>query len=465
MAAQKKYSVIIIGSGAALKIAPKLAKAGLKVALIEKGNLGGTCLNRGCIPSKMFIYPSYLSQMLKLGECPYFDIDYKGFDIEKLTQHIYRTTQEESQKIAKTYTSGNLKNVDLYRGSARFVGVRKIEVNSYILTAETIVIAVGARPFIPEIPGLEKTPYLTSTEALRIKEIPKETIIIGGGYIGCEIGSAYESFGSKVTYLTKDGFLNRLDSEVREEFTKNFLKRVSYFDNCQINSVSYNESSKKFGVCVVTQEGESKVLDCDGLLVAAGVVPNCDMLCVGKGGLLCDEKGFLKVDEYLETNVKGIYALGDCVGTFMFRHSANFQAEYLAELLLSKERKKISYPPIPFAIFTYPQIAGVGKCEDELISESIGYVKGIAFYRNSAIGQAITQNCGFVKLLFCSKTQKLLGASCIGYDASTLIHIPLVVLSHNLGLCDMEKVIYIHPTLGEIVRDAVKDAKRDLGLL
>ena len=454
----KKYDVIIIGAGAGAKISRFLAEKNFKVAIIEKDNIGGTCLNRGCIPSKMLIHPADIAFEIKQAKKFFLKAKYEGVDFEKLTKEIYQITNSDSKKIEKKYKNLEIKNLTYYKGQAKFIDIKKIKIGTEIITAEKIIIGVGAHPKIPNIEGLKNTPFMTSTQALRAKKLPKNLVVLGGGYIGCELGFAYEGLGSKITFLARSGFLGQLDKDIRFEFTKTFTKRVTLLENVETKKVSFDKKINKFTIKIL-QNNKQKKITCDMLLVATGVDTNCDTLDLEKTKLKTNNRGFLEVNNYLETKIKGIYGLGDCVGNYLFRHSANFEAEYLYDMFTKKNNKNIIYPPMPFAVFTNPQIGGVGKFEYELEKEKIDFVKGVCAYKNSAMGQALKSEAGFVKLLFCKKTKKLLGAHIIGFDASTLIHIPIIIITQKLGLNEMLNFIYVHPALPEVIRNAVRDAK------
>jgi len=458
----KKYDIIVIGSGAGAKIARPASQRGFKAAIIEKDKLGGTCLNRGCIPSKMFIHPADVAQ--EISNAKKFNINVNSkfkVNFAKLTKRINKTTDSDSNSIKSAYSSGKFKNLDYYHGIANFVEDKVIKINGKLISADKIVISVGARPIAPPIEGLKETPYMTSTEALRNRVLPKKMIVIGGGYIGCELGGAYQALGSDVHFFTRGGFIGRIDSEVREEFTKAFSKRVVVHESVQTTKVEYKR--KKFTI-YYKQKGKKKQDICDQLLVAIGVKPNNDLLKLENTKIKLNERGFIKVNKNLETSVKGVYALGDCVGNYMFRHSANFEAEYLFnELVIKKGRNKktINYPPMPWSMFTNPQVAGVGANEDELISKKIPYVKGVNKYIDSAMGQALLSEEGFVKLLFHAKTKKLLGAQIIGHEASILIHLAIIFMTNKATVDDLLEIIYVHPALPEIFRNAARKAQAE----
>lgn len=456
----KKYDVIVIGSGAGAKIARPAAQKGLKAAIIEKDKLGGTCLNRGCIPSKMLIHPADVA--LEMKHADKFQLKPKKnpeVNFAKLTRRINKVTDGDSNSIKAAYESGRIKGLDYYHGTATFESDKVIKINGKLITADKIVIGVGARPMVPPIPGLEGTPYMTSTEALRNRHLPKKMIVIGGGYIGCELGGAYQALGTNVHFFTRGGFIGRADTDLREEFTKSFGKRVVVHESVQTTNIEYKRG--KFTIHY-KQKGKRKQDSCDALLVATGVRPNNDLLKLENTKIKLSDRGFVKVNKNLETNVKGVYAFGDCVGNYMFRHSANFEAEYLFDELIVKKgrnKKPIKYPPMPWAMFTNPQVAGVGASEDELIAKKIPYVKGVNNYIDSAMGQALLSEEGFVKLLFHKKTKKLLGAQMIGHEASVMVHLAIIFMQQNAKVDDLLDIIYVHPALPEIFRNAARKAK------
>ena len=456
----KSYDIIVIGSGAGAKIARPAAQKGLKSAIIEKDKLGGTCLNRGCIPSKMLIHPADVAQEIKNAKKFNINVDTKfSVQFSKLTKRINEEVSNTSQGIREKYESGKIKNLDFYHGEAKFVEDKVIEINGKTITAEKIVIATGASPMVPPIPGLKETPYWTSTDALQASHLPERLTIIGGGYIGVELGHAFGSLGSKINFMTIDGFVERLDQDIREEFTNVFENRYKLHQG-KTTKVEYNKEQKEFKLSYEDTQGKKRTIKSDKLLVATGVKPNNDMLGLENTSIRLNDKGFIRVNKHLETGCPGIYALGDCVGNYMFRHSANFEAEYLFDKLVENTHSKpINYPPMPWAIFTNPQVAGIGASESELQEKGVEYIVGKNSYSKSAMGEALRSEHGFVKLLFDKKTKKLLGATIIGEQASVMIHMCSILLTKKAKLEDFFSFIYIHPALPEIVRNAARNAK------
>lgn len=458
----KKYDVIVIGSGGGAKITSPAAKLGLKVACIEKDALGGTCLNRGCIPSKMLIHPADLAAQLKDLEKFNIKADLNfTVNFKRLITRISNTVDADSSKIVEGYNRNS--NIDFFNGLARFKSNKVLEVNGIKLTADKIFIAVGARPHIPDIQGLTESPYMTSTEALRNTKLPKKMVVIGASYIAVELGHAYGALGCEVHFLVRSKFLRQEDSQVAEEFTNAFSKQYP----CHIGALPTNViyKNKEFSV-QYTQADKQTTIDCDALLIATGIIPNNDTLALENTDIKLNEKGLIVVDKYMQTAVDGVYAMGDCVGHYYFRHSVNFEGEYLFDSVIrNKDRKPINYPPVGHAIFSHPQVAGIGKTEDQLKADGIDYIVGLNYYKNSAMGMALLSDSGFCKILFDKNNRKILGAHIVGDEASNMIHMIIAFMTKKGTLDDLLGMIYIHPALPEIVRNAARKAKAQFDIL
>jgi len=456
----KKYDVITIGSGGGAKISSPAASMGFKVAVIEKDRLGGTCLNRGCIPSKMLIHPADVAVAVK--EARRFDIhnDPKfSVDFAKLVNRISATVDADSDKIEASYNKHP--NIDFYRGSAKFLENKVIEVNGEQMTAEKIFIAVGTRPSIPNIPGLEGTPFMTSTEALRHTTLPRSMIILGGGYIACELGHAYGALGTKTHFLVRSSLLRAEDAEVAAEFSKVFSQYHDVLFGAVPSKVEYKDG--QFTVHFF-RGGVGSQVTAESLLVATGITSNADTLDLINTDIALKPLNFIQTDEYLRTTVDGVYALGDCIGKYFFRHSVNFEGEYLFDYLFGgKTKRPIQYPPIPHAVFTHPQVAGVGKTEEQLKKDNVDYVVGLNPYKSSAMGMALLSEHGFCKLLIERKTRRILGGHIVGDEASDMIHMIIAFMNKAGTLDDLLNMVYIHPALPEIVRNAARKAKTAIG--
>ncbi|MFT4553824.1 MAG: mycothione reductase [Chlamydiales bacterium] len=452
----KKYDVIVVGGGGGVKVGRPVGDLGLKVAFIEKGPLGGTCLNRGCIPSKMLIHVADVASVIR--DAHRFDIHVDSnftVDFEKLVTRVSKEIDAEAASPLPLYEAHQ--NVDLYRHEAKFISNKVLEVNGEGITADKIFLAVGGRSQVPPIKGLDGTPYMTSESFLRNTKKPKKLIVIGGGYIAAELGYFYAALGVETHFIVREMMLRAEDTEVRQEFERAFADQFPVHFGYRPQEVSYEGG--EFSVLCTNDDGIKKEFIGDALLVATGIKPWTDQLGIENTDIALDKKGFIKVDDYLRTNVEGVWAFGDCIGRYLFRHTVNFEGDYLFRTIFSDPLDEaIDYRPVPHAVFTHPQVAGVGKTEDQLKAEGADYVVGLNHYKDSAMGMALLSEYGFVKLLFCGKSRKLLGAHIVGDEASNMVHMLIAYQNMNATLDDILNTIYIHPALPEIVRNAARKA-------
>lgn len=321
------------------------------------------------------------------------------------------------------------------------------------IKADKILIASGTRPRIPKIDGLEGSGFLTSDEALRLKRQPKRLTIIGGGYIAAELAHFYGALGTKINIIQRRNLLLPAeDEEVGAKLTELFSNKYSVFLGYEPKSVS--KKANKFTVHASNSSGNTIALESDQLLVAAGRTPNSDTLDLGKTGVEVDKWGFVKVDQYLETTASGIFALGDAVGRYMFKHTANHEAQYAFNNIATDRKISVDYTAMPHAIFTAPQIAGVGYTEQQLKADRIGYEKAIYKYIDTAMGEAIEDRDGFVKFLVSKSGGKILGCHIIGSHASILIHEVLVAMRLGATIDAIARTVHVHPALSEVVARA-----------
>lgn len=451
----KKYDLIVIGSGAGLEVANAAARSGLKVAIVEKSRMGGTCLNRGCIPSKLLIHSADVAGIIKMGELFGIRVEKFSIDFQKIVDRVNGIIDSDSNDISNAFK--NSANPKLFPLECKFVAEKTLLVGREKITANMILIAAGTRPAIPKIKGLAAINYVTSDEALRLDRQPRVLTIIGGGYIAAELGHFFGSLGTKINIIQKHKYLiPSEDHEISNKFTEIFSRKYNVYLQCIPELVT-----KKNGKFVISakRSGATKYLEIesDQLLLATGRVPNSDTLNLSKTGVEVDEDGYIKVDKTLETSVKGIFALGDIIGRYQFRHSANLEAQYVFYNILNHKKKiPVDYSAMPHAIFSSPQVAGVGYTEQELKRRSKKeYVKSIYRYIDTAMGRALEEREGFVKFLVSKATRKILGCHIIGTQASVLIHEVLVAMKSGDGTIDnISKTVHVHPALSEVVARA-----------
>jgi mycothione reductase len=500
----QKFDLVVIGSGSGLDVASAAYQHGLRVAVIEKGKMGGTCLNRGCIPSKLLIHSADVAETIKSAHVFGLKVDGFSVDFHSIVEQVNETVDLQSEKIRRSFEGRE--NPKLFANECKFVGEKIISIepggnsshhnsssgNGYnetiMITADKILIATGTRPRIPEIDGLEKSGYITSDEALRLNKQPKVLTIIGGGYIACELAHFFGALGTKINIIqTREVLIPDEDEEISKKFTEIFSKKYNVYLGYETmfvskeNNKNNNNNSSKFHVIAKNASGKQIQLDSDELLIVAGRIPNSDRLDLEKTGVKINKKGFIITDRYLETDVKGIFALGDAIGRYLFKHSANYEAQYAFYNILHPDRMiPISYYAMPHAIFSSPQVAGVGFTEQELAKKQqrnnkqndnknntkniIDYRKSVYHYIDTAMGLAIKDHDGFVKFLIGKKDGKILGCHIIGSQASILIHEVLVAMrgytddNGDGTIENITKSIHIHPALSEVVARAAADA-------
>jgi mycothione reductase len=457
---EKRFDAIVIGAGSGLIISAYAAERGLKVAVVEQGAFGGTCLNRGCVPSKMLIRSADVMDEINRAQLLGIKAKVEGIDWKAIIKRVSETVDTEAKEIEQ----GNreAKNVTVYKTTAKFVGKKKLKVGKDVITADKIFICAGTRPSIPQIPGLDKVNYITSDEALRLPKQPASLVIIGGGYIAAELAHFFGSMGTKVTVLQRSGWLvTAEDSEIAQAFTRVFAKK----HNVILNATTKRVFKQGKNIAVEYSVGKQKrIVAGEQLLVATGRIPNTDILDVAKTGVLTYKPGFITTNEFMETNVPGIWAIGDIAGVYLFKHSANLEASFAVENALNpKQKHRVPYDAMPHAVFSSPQIAGVGMTEEELKEKKIPYVVGRYRHYDTAYGKSIEDKDGFVKVLADPKTKAILGCHILGSDASILIHEVVVAMKGKLGVNGILHAIHVHPALPEVVQRAFWNVKNHQG--
>ncbi|MDA0989341.1 MAG: dihydrolipoyl dehydrogenase [Verrucomicrobia bacterium] len=456
----KPYDVIVVGTGGGSKITHPAVRAGLSVAVVDKGPVGGTCLNRGCIPSKMLIYPAEVADIVReAGRFGLSGIAPPRADLKSIVRRINEKVDGQSAAGRRRYDTYD--SVDFYDSPARFVSDRVLDIRGELITADTIFLATGARPAIPAIPGLLETPFMSSTEALRNETLPQSLIVIGAGYIGTELGYAYGALGTKVQFIVRSRFLRNEDREIADAFDDVFSASHQVHKGMSPTSIEHDSSG--FTVTCQNATGESIQHRAEALLVATGIVPETDDLGLENTGIQTNAQGYIQVNDHLQTSVPGIYALGDCIGRHFFRHTVNHEGEYLVRRVIDQTTDApIDYGPVPHAIFTHPQVAGVGPTEQDLIAAGASIVVGRAKYPNTVAGSARLLDHGLVKLLIDRNDGTILGCHIVGPEASNMIHLVIALMKLRGRLTDLLDMIFIHPALPEVIRDAARDARDQL---
>ena len=453
----KKYDVIVIGSGCGALITDEAAEHGLKAALIDKGPLiGGTCVNWGCIPSKMLIYPAdriiEIQEAKKLG----IEADIKNIDFPSIMERMRESRQDSQRHIRDGI--GQTENLDFFEGEAHFTGDYTLEVNGEQLQGEMICIASGSRPFVPPIEGLDSVDYLTNESVLELRERPDSLIIIGGGYIAVEYGHFFAAMGTKVTMVEMaDRLVLSEEPEIAELLKEALSKRMEVHTNAQAEEVKRNGG----GVTVVTRDresGEQREFTAQHILMAVGRRSNADLLKVENSGIELDARGFIKVNEYLETTRKNIFAIGDANGQQMFTHMANREAAIVAQNAFYGTDRKVDYSVVPHAVYSRPQIASVGLGEESARKDH-DVVVGRTRYFEVAKGEAMMEEEGFAKAIVEKESDNILGFHIIGPYAPVLIQEVVNAMTSGGHIAELNEGIHIHPALSELIPTTVNNAE------
>tara|TARA_B100000945_G_scaffold174343_1_gene139724 strand:- start:1902 stop:3281 length:1380 start_codon:yes stop_codon:yes gene_type:complete len=456
---REHYDLIIIGTGSGNTIITSEFDS-WKIAIIEKGIFGGTCLNRGCIPSKMLVHVANTICEIERGELIGVDASVNGLRWKDIVNRIYGRIDPIAEG-GEQYRE-NLPNVTVYKGHAKFVDNKVIEVNGIQLCGHKIVVATGAKPFIPPIPGLSEIPYQTSDSIMRLDSLPKSLSIIGGGYIATEIAHIFSSFGCRVTVFARGPRLLRgQDKEIGLRFTESFRNKVDVHLNVDFQDI-FEDESAGVSISCLTPLGHVS-LSSEMLLVATGRTPTADELNLDSTDV-STECGYIVTDENMRTSVDEVFALGDVTNPYQLKHSANAEARVVSHNLIDPDNPiSVDLDPMPYAIFSNPQIASVGATEEDLLESQTEYVKGVADYSEVAYGWAMENTDGFCKVLACPHTGKILGAHIMGPQASTLIHQLIQGMKFGQGVQELSRgMLYVHPALNEVVEVALLKANDSL---
>jgi len=452
--AMDRFDLIVIGSGAGTHVASSASDEGLKVALVDQGPAGGTCLNNGCIPSKILIYPADVIRSLQRAQA----VGVQG-SIEKIEfltiMNRMHTIVDRSRKHLETAIEAD-KNITFFRSTAEFTGSYTLQVGGKTLTAPKIAIATGARPLVPNIPGLQAAGYLDNISLLNLEAAPKSLIIIGAGYIGCEYGHFFSSIGTKVTILGRSPqVLNNEEPEICRIVKDSLGQHMQVVTGHEVVKVELKDGKKAVSARSRV-DGMIKLFDADEILLAAGRRSNADLLKPEKTGVETDDRGWIKVNDYLETTKEDIWALGDAIGKHMFRHTANYEAEIVAQNALrarkKDEREKADFHAVPHAVFTHPTVAGVGMKEAEALAAGLSILVGRARYTDVAKGLAMAEEHGFVKVVLEESSGRILGASIAGSSAAELVQQAVYLMNTEYqDLMPVMKSQVIHPTINEVL--------------
>ena len=457
-----QFDVTVIGSGPGGYVAAlRCAQLGFKTALIEKySTLGGTCLNVGCIPSKALLDSSEHFENAKHNFANH------GIIINEPQADLARMVARKNEVVDQTTKGINFlmdKNkVTVFEGlgsfeSATQVKVTKNDGSSEILETKYAIVATGSKPSTLPFITIDKERIITSTEALNLKEIPKHLVVIGGGVIGLELGSVYLRLGSQVTVVEyMDKIIPTMDGALSKELTKVLKKQgMKFMLSTGVQSVERNGDSVK--ITAKDKKGEEVSVEGDYVLVSVGRKPYTEGLGLEKAGVELDERGRVKVNDHLQTNVANIYAIGDVVKGAMLAHKAEEEGVFVAETLAG-QKPHINYNLIPGVVYTWPEVAGVGKTEEQLKEEGAAYKVGSFPMRALGRSRASGDIDGLIKVLADEKTDEILGVHMIGARAADMIAEAVIAMEFRASAEDIARSSHAHPTFTEAIKEACLDA-------
>ena len=461
MPTMRHFDLCIIGSGSGNTIIDERF-ADQQVALVDQGvgpnaAFGGTCLNIGCIPTKMFVLPADLAN--SPAEASRLDVDlrFERADWKAMRDRIFGRVDPISAGGEQWRAGAD--NLTLYREHARFVAPKTLQVGDEQLTADRFVIAAGSRAILPQIPGIQNVAVHTSDTVMRIDELPQSMIILGGGFISAEFAHIFSALGVDVTIVMRSHrMLRHEDDDISDRFTELLGERVNLVRNSKITGLQACDDGR---VRVFTDPDQ--VREFDLLLVAIGRTPNGDLLGVDAAGVDRDQDGRVIVDEYQRTTADDVFALGDVSSAYQLKHVANHEARVVRHNLLHPDSMITSdHRFVPHAVFSDPQIASVGLTEQEAIQSGRNYVTAVQDYGTVAYGWAMEDTQHFAKVIADRESRQLIGAHIVGPQASTLIQPLIQAMSFGIPVPELAGGQYwIHPALPELIENALLSLRFD----
>ena len=454
------YNVVVVGAGTAgLVTAAGTAGLGGRVALIERNLMGGDCLNFGCVPSKALISSARLIQQIRQAEKWGLDRQSPQFVFEK----VFERMRARRAKIAPNDSQERFESlgVDVFRGEARFVSPHEVEVNGQKLHAENFVIATGSRAAIPKMKGIDAVPYFTNETIFdELKEKPESLIVLGGGPIGCELAQTFQRLGVQVTIIQRgDQLLPREDRDVAEFLEHRLINEgVRMIKNADAHSVATTDAGE-LALQLLDREPErlaERTLFADALLLAIGRTPNLQSLDLKSAGVEVSERG-LRVNDYLQTSRRHIYAVGDVIGPFLFTHMADAHARVVVRNILAPFqflRQKMDYSVVPWCTYVDPEVAHVGLGEKEAQQKNIDYDLFVVPFEDVDRAVVESEEAGFAKILTAKGSDRILGATIVAPHAGDLLHEFVLAMKAGIGLGKIASTIHAYPTFAELARKA-----------
>ena len=446
----RHFDALIIGTGqAGPPLAARLAATGMKVAIIERHKFGGTCVNTGCIPTKTLVASAYAAHVARRGAEYGFAAD---GDVRIDMKRVKARKDEVSGRSNKGVEASlrGLANCTVIEGHARFQTARTVVVNDEVLEADKVFINVGGRAFVPAMPGIQNVPFLTNSSIMDVDFLPEHLVIVGGSYIGLEFGQMYRRFGSEVTIVEMGQRLIGREDEDVSEAVRDILESEGIRTRLNAKCISLAKRDGGIGVGVSCEEGPPEVVGTH-VLLAVGRTPNTSDLALDRAGVGTDERGYIVVDDQLQTSVPGIWALGDCNGHGAFTHTSYNDYEIVADNLLSGDHRRVSDRIQAYALFTDPPLGRCGMTEAEV--RKSGRAALVAKHPMSRVARAVEkgETQGFIKISVDADTKHILGAAILGTGGDEVIHVLLDAMYAKAPYTTVQRAVHIHPTVAEFL--------------
>jgi pyruvate/2-oxoglutarate dehydrogenase complex dihydrolipoamide dehydrogenase (E3) component len=444
----KNFDAIIIGTGqAGPSLAARFAAAGMTVAIIERHKFGGTCVNTGCIPTKTLVASAYAAHAARRGAEYGFVVN---GDVRVDMKRIKARKDEVSGRSNRGVEGGlrGLKHCTVVQGHARFQSSRTVVVNDEVLQADKVFINVGGRASVPAMPGIHDVSFLTNSSMMDIDFLPEHLVIVGGSYVGLEFAQMYRRFGSEVTIVERGARLIGREDEDISDAVREILESEGIRIRLNATCISLAKRDGRLAVGVECEEGAPEVLGTH-VLLAVGRIPNTSDLGLDRAGVATDEHGYIVVDDQLQTNVPGIWALGDCNGRGAFTHTSYNDYEIVADNLFNADHRRVSDRIQTYALYTDPPLGRCGTTDAEI--RKSGRAALVTKYPMSRVSRAVEkgETQGFIKICVDAETKQILGAAILGTGGDEVVHVLLDVMYAKAPYTVIQRAMHIHPTVAE----------------
>jgi len=454
----KEYDVIAIGTGSAMYVLEGMMQRNpnIKIAVIDKDEPGGICLTRGCIPSKILLYPAEVIRTIQRAGIFGIEVDLKSVNFAKVMKRMRTIIDKDIESIRQGLSSSP--SIDYFHATAEFTDPYTLKVQDETIKSNVILLSTGSQTIIPPIDGLEEVGYYTSDTILYETKLPRSVAIVGGGYIAAEYGHFLSAMGSKVTIIGRNPqFLPQEEPEISTLAKHELGKHMTILTNHEVKQAAKAPRGKKTLIAVERGTRRKTPIVTDEIMIATGRGPGTDILRPDRAGIKTDAKGWIVVDEYLQTTSPNVWAFGDANGRYLFKHKANYDAEVVYYNAVLGRKVPVDYHAVPHAVFTDPEIASVGLREKEALERfgSDRILIGFERYEDTAKGEAMAVKNYFVKVILERDNFRILGAHLIGPEASVLIQeITNLMYTPEQSARPLMAAMHIHPALSEVVQRA-----------